>query len=357
MALMASTDSKRSADSALADVRNGAATASPPPHEATAELDAPVNLRARFFNVRTLLSFLLGIAILVGLFRYSNVDPGAILTQLQRVDLRIYLLAALSYVLTFPFRGLRWQTLLRNVGARLPLAQLTEVIFISWFVNSVVPGKLGDIYRGYLVKREYGLSLSRTVGTVVAERVVDLLCLIMLLGVSGFFVLRGRVSAELDNIVHLGWIGFAVLIVGMVVTYRFGTRLVSYFPKPVQDVYEKFAHGTFSSLAPRTVPALGLLTVLAWSAEAARLYFVMQSLDLGIGPEAALFTVAAISLALIVPTPGGLGGVETAFVLVLAVFGVDRGVALTVALLDRLISFYSLIIFGFPAFLITKRGR
>jgi uncharacterized protein (TIRG00374 family) len=102
---------------------------------------------------------------------------------------------------------------------------------------------------------------------------------------------------------------------------------------------------------------VALLTVLAWSAEAGRLYFVMQSLDLGIGPLAALFTVAAVSLSLIVPTPGGLGGVEAAFVLVLPVFGVAKNDALLVAILDRLISYYSLILFGLPAFLLTKRGR
>ena len=319
--------------------------------------DRSVNLGARFFNLRTGLSFLLGIVILVGLFRFTEVDPGELLGQLRRVDLRIYVLAALSYVLTFPFRGLRWQQLLRNAGARLPLVQLTEVIFISWFVNSVLPGKVGDLYRGYLLKREHGLSLSRTIGTVVAERVVDLLCLILLLGITGLLVLRNRVSPVVDGLLQVGWVGLAVLILGMVVTYRFGGRLVSYFPPRVQEVYSRFAEGTFSSLAPRSFPALGFLTILAWSAEAARLYFVMQALDVNIGPLAALFTVAAVSLSLIIPTPGGLGGVEAAFVLVLAVFGVDKSLAVAVALLDRLISYYSLIIFGFPAFLLTKRGR
>jgi uncharacterized protein (TIRG00374 family) len=317
-----------------------------------------VNIGSRFFNLRTGLSFLLGIAILVGLFRYTNVDMDDLAAQLRRVDMRLYLLAMASYVLTFPFRGLRWQQLLRNAGVRLPVLPLTEVIFISWFVNSVLPGKIGDIYRGYMIKREHGVSLSRTVGTVVAERVVDLLCLILLLGVTGTLVLRSRVSPVIDGIIHAGWIGFAVLVAGMVVAYFFGGRLAALFPKRVQVIYERFAHGTFSSFTLRSAPALILLTALAWSAEAARLYFVVRALDVpGVGPLAALFTVAAISLSLIVPTPGGLGGVEAAFVLVLAVFSVDRSLAVAVALLDRLISYYSLIVLGFPAFLLTKRGR
>lgn len=321
---------------------------------ATAE-ERSVNIARRFFNVRTGLSFLLGIAILVALVRVTDIRPGEIWEQLQRVDGRVYALAACSYVLTFPVRGRRWQRLLANVGSPLPLAHLTEVIFISWFVNSVLPGKVGDVYRGYLLRLEYRLSLSRTVGTVVAERVLDLTILIVLLGSTGFLVLRNRVSPLVDHLLQAGWIGLAVLLIGLAVLYRYGERLMTSFPASVQAVYAKFAHGTFSSL--KGIPILGLLTVLAWGAEAGRLYFVMESLQVGLGPLAALFTVAAVSLALIVPTPGGLGGVEAAFAGVLAVFGVPPATALAVALLDRMISYYSLILFGLPTFLFTKRGR
>ena len=317
-----------------------------------------MSLGRRFFNIKTALSFLLGIAILFTLFRATDIHPAELWPKLREVDFRIYALAALSYAVTFPFRGLRWQQLLRNVGSRLPMVPLVEVIFISWFVNSVLPGKVGDLYRGYLVRREYGLSLSRTIGTVVAERVIDLLGLILLLGTTGYLVLRNRVSPAVDQILHVGWIGLAVLVVGLVVTYRYGERVMALFPERIREIYARFAHGTFASLgASRSLPLVALLTVLAWSAEAGRLYFVMQSLDLGIGPLAALFTVAAVSLSLIVPTPGGLGGVEAAFVLVLPVFGVAKNDALLVAILDRLISYYSLILFGLPAFLLTKRGR
>ncbi|MBI3970140.1 MAG: flippase-like domain-containing protein [Chloroflexi bacterium] len=342
-------------------IRTSKMSAPTPPAERAAvavpaeEDERSVDLGRRFFNAKTLASFLFGVAIIVTLFRVTSIHPDEIWQQLRQVDGRIYALAALSYCLTFPVRGFRWQRLLQNVGPRLPVLHLTEVIFLSWFVNSVLPGKVGDIYRGYLLRREYGVSFSRTVGTVVAERVVDLMGLILLLGTTGYLVLRHRVSPLVDQMLFGGWIGLAALVIGMLLIYRFGERLVSFFPDKVQANYTKFAHGTFSSL--KNPPVLGVLTLLAWAAEAGRLYFVMQALHVGIGPLAALFTVAAISLALIVPTPGGLGGVEAAFVGVLAVFGIPLQLALAVALLDRLISYYSLIAFGLPAFLLTRRGK
>ena len=317
--------------------------------------DRGVSLGRRVFNAKTAVSFLIGIAILVSVFRVTSIHPAEILAQLRQIDPGLYALAIVTYATTFVFRGLRWQRLLANVGSRLALLPLTEVIFLSWFVNSVVPAKLGDVYRGYLLRREFGLSMSRTIGTVVAERVVDVLALIVLLGVTGFFVLRTRASAQVDNLLIAGGVLFAVLVIGMWILYRYGERLVRFFPARVQEYYERFAHGTFSSLNP--LPLVIVLTVLAWSAEAGRLFFVMKSLHVPVGPLGALFTVAAISLALIAPTPGGLGAVEAAFVAILAVFGVSVQVALAVALLDRLISYYSLIIIGLPTFLISKRGR
>jgi uncharacterized protein (TIRG00374 family) len=186
---------------------------------------------------------------------------------------------------------------------------------------------------------------------------MDLLTLIALLGVSGGLVLRSQASSVVDSWIHVGWLAFGALIAGMLLAYRFGDRAVSFLPERFREAYGRFAHGTFASLRARSWPVLGPLTILAWSAEAARLYFVMQALQLNSGVLIALFTVAAVSLALIIPTPGGLGGVEGAFILVLAVFGVDPVKAGAVAFFDRIISYYSLIAFGFPVFLLTKRGQ
>ncbi|TME62115.1 MAG: flippase-like domain-containing protein, partial [Chloroflexi bacterium] len=79
----------------------------------------------------------------------------------------------------FVLRTLRWRVLLENVGFNkangvdLPkFWKLLEIIFISWFANSIVPAKLGDLYRAYLLRQEAGVSATRTFGTVMAERLL-----------------------------------------------------------------------------------------------------------------------------------------------------------------------------------------
>ncbi len=61
-----------------------------------------------------------------------------------------------------------------GIGLRLRVRDSTEIIFISWLVNSVVPAKLGDVYRAWLLKANYPVSLSSTFGTIFTERLFDL---------------------------------------------------------------------------------------------------------------------------------------------------------------------------------------
>ena len=77
----------------------------------------------------------------------------------------------------FPLRGVRWAMLLRGTGIRVSARDSTEIIFLSWLVNCVVPAKLGDVYRAYLLKINSPASLSRTFGTVFIERVLDLIAI------------------------------------------------------------------------------------------------------------------------------------------------------------------------------------
>ena len=83
------------------------------------------------------------------------------------------------FYLGFPLRGLRWAILIRGTGYPLKVRDATEIIFISWLVNCLVPAKLGDIYRAYLLKiNSTGVAESRTFGTVFIERILDLFAIV-----------------------------------------------------------------------------------------------------------------------------------------------------------------------------------
>ena len=122
-----------------------------------------VSLKKRLLNPKTILSFAIGILLLVTVFRRLG-DFSAAAQTIRGVNVGLYLLAFVAYAMTFPMRGLRWQRLLRNVGEDKPVGKLTEYVFLSWFVNCLVPAKIGDVYRGYLVKKNEKVSLSKSMG-------------------------------------------------------------------------------------------------------------------------------------------------------------------------------------------------
>src|SRR4029078_351989 len=117
----------------------------------------------------------------------------------------ILLAALLIYYTTFIVRSLRWQTLLENVGysraegSPMPAPfGLGEILSLSWFANCVTVARLGDAYRGYMLKRAAGVSFTVTIGTILAERLLDLGVLAGLLAASVLTTFHGPLPSEAE---------------------------------------------------------------------------------------------------------------------------------------------------------------
>ena len=93
-----------------------------------------------------------------------------------------------------------------------------------------------------------------------------------------------------------------------------------------------------------------------WFAEGVRFYFVAWSLDAMLPPSSALFLALISSLATVSPiTPAGLGVVEAIVISVLPLVGVSGDAAAAIAILDRMISYWSLILVGLPLYVMYVR--
>jgi hypothetical protein len=64
-------------------------------------------------------------------------------------------------------------------------------MYLPWFANCLAFARLGDVYRGYLLKKEANVSFAVTLGTVLAERLLDLLVVATMIGVGVFIILDG----------------------------------------------------------------------------------------------------------------------------------------------------------------------
>jgi len=334
-------------------------------------LDAPatetipereVSLARRFLNPRTIGSILFGLAILFLLFRVVlNIDFGATWDRITGANPVLLLLALLAYYATFPLRGYRWSFILGRVGTRLGVRDSTEILFLSWFVNCLVPAKLGDLYRAYLLKGNFGGSISRTVGTIFIERIADIVVIFGLALAAGFWSFRGRSRPEIDALFIAGFAVATGLVVLVLVLRYFGARLAGILPGRVADLYERFHEGSTGALTIRSLPQIGALTAAIWLLEGSRLFFVIRALDLpgaNLGISASLFVALAASLLTAIPlTPAGVGFVEAGIVGALSIYGVAAEPAVAVALTDRAISIVTVIILGGIAYALSPMVR
>ncbi|MBI2911625.1 MAG: flippase-like domain-containing protein, partial [Chloroflexi bacterium] len=162
---------------------------------AAASEEADLSLSRRFFNPHTLIGLAAAAAIIVFLLTRFDIDLGATWAEIRASDPWLLAAAVVTFYLSFPLRGVRWLALMSNVnlgtdrGVSLPpLRQVVLIVLLGWFANCLVPARLGDAYRAYLVKRGAGVSFSRTVGTILAERVIDVVVLFSLLLAAAIWV-------------------------------------------------------------------------------------------------------------------------------------------------------------------------
>ena len=269
------------------------------------------------------------------------------------------------YYLGFPLRGLRWAILVRGTGYALRVRDATEIIFISWTVNCLVPAKLGDIYRAYLLKINSPVSLSRTFGTVFIERVLDLFAIVVLGLAAGYWSFRsGPAARDPDRRSSIGVILVIVMAIGLLTMRNFGRRVITALPFPhrVLELYDRFEEGVFGALGLRSLPLLVVITGLIWATEAMRLFLVVEAMgfeDVHLGISGAFFVALTASLLTAVPlTPAGIGFVEGAVVgLLTIVYNVPQTEALAIVLVDRAISVLSVILFGSIAYVFSPKRR
>lgn len=255
----------------------------------------------------------------------------------------IYLLPALMvYFVGVLIRTARWQVLLRPV-AKLPIGRLFSVVVIGYMANDVLPARMGELVRAYVLKRDEGISKGTSLGTIFIERVLDgLTMLAFVIGVAVFIPLDPTVS----NIVRIaGPIMLGLLLVGLILTSSpkralsltsVALRLAPAGMRTKLAAFaERFLHGLTILQNSKAMLVALALSILAWLCEAAMYYLIGFAFSLGMGLPGYLVTTAVANLGTMVPSsPGYVGTFEALAVFTLGLFAVEGDLALsyTVAL-------------------------
>lgn len=332
-----------------------------PDLDETSAGESPAPVVRGLLRPRTILSFVLALGILIFFARGVNLDFAEVWARMQRANRGYLIFAFVVYYASFATRALRWRVLLINVGysrARghsLPsVAGLLEIIFLSFFVNCVVPARLGDAYRGYMLKRAAAVSFTVTLGTILAERLLDIGVLVAMMSAAALLAFRGALPGEANQALIGGLVLSTIGITGLIALPRLRPLIEWLLPERLHRHYAGLEAGVLGSF--RRIPILLTLTTLNWLSEGLTLYLLAVAVGTPVSLVAAIVVALVASLLSTIPfTPAGLGVAEAGIVLVLTQVGLDKHAAGAVGLLDRVITYWSIVLFGAIVYAISRK--
>ena len=313
---------------------------------------APRDIGSSLFSPRTLVSFAFAMVILFFVIRRTNIDVGESFRQMRNANIWYLGGALIVYYFTFVLRGWRWKHMLASAkiseatGHTMPgMVGMFQIFTLSWFTNSILPARMGDAYRCYLIKRRAGASFGISLGTMLAERLIDLVVLVGMLLLAGAAVYGTHTPDRAQQAFLVGGSVVVIGVVGVVVLWFLRDRIETILPTRLVRVYRRVRNGLFDSLAKPVLP-VGVSMVL-WLSDGIRVYLVARALGEVIPYEAAIMVALLSALVSTVPiTPAGLGFVEGIMIYALTSIGVGSSTAGAIALLDRVVTYGSLIIMG-----------
>lgn len=258
-------------------------------------------------------------------------------------------------------RGLRYKIILKRLDTDVSVPFSTACIFVSQTANIIVPARLGDFVRMFILKHEKQTPYTAGFTSFAAERVYDIIIIAVL----------GLISLPfLIPLIPAGYSWFSYLIYGVIITGFAGAvfliliRNAQTKNKILAKVLEIFAQFRTVSSSPFAFISLTLSSVVIWLLDIIICYLVALMFGCEVNFLLVLFAVVIGNLIKAVPiTPGGIGTYELVLAVILGIGGVPAASATLIAVIDHLIKnlvtlfggIISLIVFGDWSVALMKR--
>ena len=228
-------------------------------------------------------------------------------------------------------RGWRYHIILKNLNYLVSITASTACIFISQMVNLIVPARLGDFVRVFILKHEYGVTYSEGVSSLVVERVFDIFTVALLGAVAIFFV--PNVPTWFYTIIVLPLVVGVIFFVLLLFMGKFSSenRYIAIVLTILHEIKR-------ASLSLKAIVLLGISSVVIWLLDILVCVSVVMMFQQQIPFAIIVLAIVIGNLVKAVPlTPGGVGTYEISLAITFGLAGVDPAVATLIAVIDHLI--------------------
>jgi glycosyltransferase 2 family protein len=305
---------------------------------------------------KTQLIGLFGILVSVASIVYlmQKVDFSAAFAAMGKINWAYPLLMVAIYLTSFLVRTWRWQLMLSNFPD-ISFAKFFNSLIIGFAGNNLVPARGGEVIRMLYFSRETKVNKFTSMSSVLTEKILDGLALVMLLVLS-IWLAGDQLAANdwLENTTYLVTAIFLGGIAGLIVLRMVGMPLINWarakegvFAK-MADIAEKILHATEFLKADFKSVLVILFSLLVWTIEGVVFALGIMAFDLPVDPWIAGFlTLTVVNFGLLVPSsPGYVGVFQMLSAMALGLFGIADEPAIAVSLVVHACQFVPITTWG-----------
>jgi glycosyltransferase 2 family protein len=311
-------------------------------------------------RIRTALILVLAIALFAWFLR--GVDLAAVGGQIRRARAELLLLSFVPLAVTYLARTMRWLHLLEPIG-RTRFTNAFRTTVIGFAAIGLLPARAGDVLRPYLLARREGFNAASTFATIVMERVLDLVTVLVLLALY-VLVLGGRESLPRHLLGPVeasaaAAAGAAVVLLALAWTLathperigrlvlRSGRILPTGIAHSLSALARTFSEGFAVAREARALTFAMLWSFPVWLGIAAQAWLVARAFNIAMPFEGAFLLQALLVIGVAVPTPGAVGGYHAMYRFgVTQFFGAPNDAAVGAAIVAHALSFFPVVLLG-----------
>ncbi len=267
---------------------------------------------------------------ILGYMLYSIRDD--LLIAIQHIVPLYFVIAVAICLSAWWLRGWRYNSILTGLNYHVGITVSTACIFVSQTMNLIVPARIGDFVRVFILKHEFNSTYSEGVSSVVVERIFDIFTVALLGALSLLFVLN--TPSWFTTLILVPIVAGVLFFVFLVFIGKFSSE-----KKYMVIILNMLHEIKRASLSIRSIVLLGTSSIIIWLLDILVCNAVVGMFELEIPFSLVVLAIVIGNLVKAVPlTPGGMGTYEAALALTFGLAGgVSTASAILVSVIDHLI--------------------
>ncbi|MCB0723559.1 MAG: flippase-like domain-containing protein [Ignavibacteriae bacterium] len=307
------------------------------------------------YKKKILFSAVAGALIFLAFSVYADFDK--LLDAFKEFNWLFFPLILVLSFLNYIFRFSKWEYYRRILDIKLTTGK-SFLIFLSAFVMSVTPGKMGEVLKSYLLKEENGTPVSKSAPIVVAERLTDFISIVFLCIVGAFVFDYGQTIIMIVGVVFISltllisWKKACLYFISLLEKIKFLSKHVEKFHTAYDSIYR------LVRIKPLLIATV--ISVVSWFFECLGFYIVLNVFSSATNIEVSLLTATFIYgfstlIGAIAMLPGGLGVTEASLTGLLQILKIPKNISVASTIIIRVATLWFAVVVGIFAVIIYQR--